>query len=51
MAKTNKTYFVFNETQTLPDKPSNPHLKLIGKYQKGMGNSFMRLYEITLSNE
>lgn len=46
-AKTQKTYFVFNENQNLPDDPGNPHLKLIGKYQKGKGNSFMRLYEVT----
>ena len=45
-AKTQKTYFVFNENQNLPDDPGNSHLKLIGKYQKGSGESFMRLYEI-----
>ncbi len=42
-----KTYFIFNETQNLPDNPGNQRLKLIGKYQKGNGNSFMRLYEVT----
>jgi 4-amino-4-deoxy-L-arabinose transferase-like glycosyltransferase len=46
IAKTKKTFFVFNENQNLPDEPKNPSLKLIGKYQKGIGNSFMRLYEI-----
>jgi len=45
-AKTKKTYFVFNEKQNLPDDPKNPRLKLVGKYQKGIGASFMRLYEI-----
>ena len=45
-AKVKKTFFVFNETQDLPDSPGNPHLKLIGKYQKGRGNSFMRFYEV-----
>jgi len=46
IAKTKKTFFVFNENQNLPDDPKNPSLKLIGKYQKGTGNSYMRLYEI-----
>ena len=45
-AKTQKTYFVFNENQNLPDQPGNPHLKLIAKYQKGTGSSFMHFYEI-----
>lgn len=45
-AKSRKTYFVFNESQNLPDSPGNPHLKLLAKYQKGSGNSYMRLYEI-----
>jgi 4-amino-4-deoxy-L-arabinose transferase-like glycosyltransferase len=45
-AKSQKTYFVFNETQSLSDNPSDPHLKFIAKYQKGLGNSYMRLYEI-----
>ena len=42
-AKTKKTYFVFNENQK---EIENPRLKLIAKYQKGIGNSFMRLYEV-----
>ncbi|KKR58785.1 MAG: hypothetical protein UU05_C0002G0043 [Candidatus Curtissbacteria bacterium GW2011_GWA1_40_47] len=45
-AKVKKTFFIFNENQKLPDDPGNPHLKLIGKYQKGIGNSFMRFYEV-----
>lgn len=45
-AKVRKTYFVFNESQNLPDNGGNAHLKLLGKYQKGSGNSYMRLYEI-----
>ncbi|OGD90107.1 hypothetical protein A2Z54_00900 [Candidatus Curtissbacteria bacterium RIFCSPHIGHO2_02_39_8] len=45
-AKVKKTFFVFNENQNLPDDPGNPRLKLIGKYQKGRGNSFMRFYEV-----
>ena len=45
-ANDKKTYFVFNENQNLSDDPGNPRLKLIGKYQKGTGNSYMRLYEV-----
>lgn len=41
--KTQKTYFVFNENQKTVQ---NPHLKLIQKYKKGIGNSYMRLYEV-----
>ncbi len=43
IAKGNKTYFVFNENQKTID---NPQLKLVTRYQKGIGNSFMRLYEV-----
>lgn len=39
----NKTFFIFNFTQK---EITNPYLKLIDKYQKGTGNSYMRLYEI-----
>lgn len=43
IAQSNQTYFVFNETQA---DITNPHLKFIDKYQKGIGNSYMRLYEV-----
>ena len=43
-AKVNKTYFVFNENQK---EIKNPNLTLVAKYQKGVGNSFMRLYEVS----
>src|SRR3989338_7631760 len=42
-AKANKTYFVFNENQ---NEIKNPNLSLIAKYQKGIGESYMRLYAI-----
>ena len=45
-AKHNKTYFIFNENQKISDTTINPHLKLIAKYQKGTGNSYMRFFEI-----
>src|SRR4030043_517475 len=45
IAKDNKTYFVFNFTQK---EITNPHLKFFAKYQKGKGNSYMRLYEIII---
>jgi len=47
-AKTQRTFFIFNETQK---EIIDPHLKLIAKYQKGSGNSFMRLYEVLPPNE
>ena len=37
------TYFVFNENQK---DIQNPHLKLLEKYQKGQGDSYMRLYQV-----
>jgi len=43
-AKHYKTYFVFNENQK---EIKNPNLKLIAKYQKGVGESYMRLYEVS----
>lgn len=43
LAKNNPTYFVFNETQS---EITNPHLKLREKYQKGIGDSYMRFYEV-----
>lgn len=45
-AKTKKTFFVFNENQKESPVPDTSSLKLIGKFQKGSGNSFMRLYEV-----
>ena len=42
-AKNNPTYFVFNETQK---QITNEQLKLLAKYQKGIGDGYMRLYEI-----
>lgn len=44
VSKTNETYFIFNENQK---EIKNPNLKLIAKYQKGRGNSYMRLFKIT----
>jgi hypothetical protein len=44
LSKNYKTFFIFNENQ---HQINNSHLELIAKYQKGKGNSFMRLYEIT----
>ncbi|MBI3282572.1 glycosyltransferase family 39 protein [Candidatus Curtissbacteria bacterium] len=43
LAQDNPTYFVFNETQS---EITNQHLKLVAKYQKGIGDSYMRLYEV-----
>ena len=43
MAQKDKTYFVFNENQK---EITNPHLKLVTRYQKGRGNSYMRLYQV-----
>ena len=42
-ANIRKTYFVFNENQK---EINNNRLKFIAKYQKGSGNSFMRIYEV-----
>ncbi|MBI3342219.1 glycosyltransferase family 39 protein [Candidatus Curtissbacteria bacterium] len=42
-AKTKKTYVVFNENQK---EINNPKLELISKYQKGSGNTYMRLYKV-----
>lgn len=38
-----KTYFVFNENQK---EINNERLKLVAKFQKGSGKSFMRVYEV-----
>jgi len=42
-------YFVFNETQNPPETTWPIHL--IEKYQKGVGDHYMRLYEVIPSNE
>ena len=42
-SKSHKTYFVFNENQK---EIKNPDLSFVAKYQKGVGKSYMRLYEI-----
>jgi len=42
-AKSNRTYFIFNENQK---DIVNPKLKLVAKYQKGKSDSYMRLYEV-----
>jgi 4-amino-4-deoxy-L-arabinose transferase-like glycosyltransferase len=42
-AKTKPTYFVFNQTQRVP--PGWP-LKLIARYQKGVGNVYLHLYQV-----
>lgn len=39
----NKTYFIFNEYQ---GEVSNPRLNLIASYRKGVGNSYMRIFEV-----
>lgn len=41
--KTTKTFLVFNFTQK---EISNSKLKFINSYKKGVGNSYMRLYEV-----
>lgn len=38
-----KVYFIFNETQK---EIANSRLKLVGKFQKGIGNTFLRIYEV-----
>lgn len=43
-AKSHKTYFVFNEFQ---GEIQNPNISLVAKYQKGIGESYMRLYEVS----
>jgi len=44
----NKTFFIFNANQK---NITNPRLKLISKHQKGIGNSYMRLYEVIPTDE
>jgi hypothetical protein len=41
--KTKPTYFVFNQTQKAP--PGWP-LRLIAKYQKGIGSVYLHLYQV-----
>lgn len=43
LAASQQTYFVFNENQA---QITNPKLKFIEKYQKGIGDSYMHLYEV-----
>ncbi|MEK9146637.1 MAG: glycosyltransferase family 39 protein [Patescibacteria group bacterium] len=43
LSKKGPTYFVFNENQK---DINSPKLKLIEKYQKGVGASYMRLYQV-----
>lgn len=43
IAKNHKTYFIFYQSQK---DTNNPELKLISKYQKGIGASYMRLFEV-----
>lgn len=40
---TNRVYFIFNENQS---EISNPRLKLVSKYQKGTGKSYLRVFEV-----
>lgn len=42
-AKTMPVYFIFNDSQKPPEKWP---LKFLAKYQKGIGNSYMSLYEV-----
>lgn len=42
-SKSRKTYFIFNENQK---DITSPRLKFISKFQKGTGNSFLRIYEV-----
>lgn len=42
-AKLMPVYFIFNQSQT---PPANWPLKLITRYQKGKGNSYLSLYEV-----
>ncbi|MBI1919098.1 glycosyltransferase family 39 protein [Candidatus Microgenomates bacterium] len=42
-AKTIPVYFIFNQTQVFPDKWP---ITFIARYQKGVGNSYMSLYQV-----
>lgn len=41
------TFFIFNQTQT---PPRNWPLKLISRYQKGIGDSYLSLYQVIIRN-
>ena len=47
VARNQKTYAIFYQTQK---EPTKSNLKLVAKYQKGKGNSFMRLYEVVIND-
>ena len=42
-AKTQKTYFVFNENQR---EITSAHLKFVNAFKKGSGSTYMRLFEV-----
>lgn len=42
-AKTKRVFFVFNDTSTAP--PGWP-VKLVARYKKGIGDSYLSLYEV-----
>lgn len=42
-AKTMRVFFIFNDT---PEPPPGWSVKLVAKYRKGIGNSYMSLYEV-----
>lgn len=42
-ANTMRVFFIFNDT---PEAPAGWPVKLVAKYQKGIGNSYMSLYEV-----
>ena len=42
-SKKTNTFFVFNENQ---NETKNPRLKLVAKYKKGTGNTYMRLFKV-----
>ncbi len=42
-AKTTPTYFISKETE----KFDNPHLKLLFKYRRGRGNTFLQVFQVT----
>jgi len=44
IARTQKTYLIFNENQK---EIKSSHLNFIVKYKKGIGGTYLRLYEIT----
>jgi hypothetical protein len=44
-AQIKPTYFVFNQTQELPSTWKWP-IKFIAKYRKGIGNTYLQLYQV-----